>query len=204
MNRKKAILQAATTLFSKNGFKETSTADLAKMIGVAEGTIFYHFKNKNKLFLAVLEQTRNLILEEFYAYLGTHRFDNGLDKIEHAVAFHLYLAGKLENQFLLLHRYYPYQMAEVIPECRNHLEAIYDCLVDIYEGAIDAGQKDGSIKEMPSRKTALIIFSMVDGIVRFKTYNLYNANALFNELVSACEGILNMEKQNQKGTQNVN
>ena len=194
MNRKKAILDAATVLFSQNGFKETSTADLAKMIGVAEGTIFYHFKNKNTLFLAVLKRTRELILEEFDSYMSTHRFDNGLDRIEHAVAFHLYLAGKMENEFLLLHRYYPYQMAEVIPECRNHLEAIYDCLVDIYEGAIESGQKDGSIKAMPSRKTALIIFSMVDGIVRFKTYNLYNANALFNELVSACEGILNMEK----------
>lgn len=196
MNKKDAILQAATVLFSQNGFKETSTADLAKMIGVAEGTIFYHFKNKNTLFLAVLSQTRDLILEEFESYMGNHRFDNGLDRIEHAVAFHLYLAGKMENQFLLLHRYYPYQMAEVLPECRSHLEAIYDCLVDIYEGAIDSGQKDGSIKKLPSRKTALIIFSMVDGMVRFKTYNLYNANALFNELVSACEGILNMEKTN--------
>ena len=192
MNKKEAILTAATVLFSKNGFKETSTADLAKMIGVAEGTIFYHFKNKNTLFLAVLGRTRELILEEFASYMSNHRFDNGLDKIEHAVAFHLYLAGKMENQFLLLHRYYPYQMAEVLPECRNHLEAIYDCLVDIYEGAIEAGQRDGSIKKGPLRKTALIIFSMVDGMVRFKTYNLYNANALFNELVSACEGILNM------------
>lgn len=196
MNRKEAILNAATTLFSQNGFKETSTADLAKMIGVAEGTIFYHFKNKNTLFLAVLGRTRELILEEFDSYMSNNRFDTGLDKIEHAVAFHLYLAGKLENQFLLLHRYYPYQMAEVLPECRNHLEAIYDCLVDIYEGAIEAGQRDGSIKEGPSRKTALIIFSMVDGMVRFKTYNLYNANSLFNELVSACEGILNIEKTN--------
>ena len=58
MSKKDAILQAATVLFSKNGFKETSTADLAKMINVAEGTIFYHFKTKDKLFLAVLEQTK--------------------------------------------------------------------------------------------------------------------------------------------------
>jgi len=50
MNKKEAILQAATVLFSKNGFKETSTADLAKMIGVAEGTVFYHFKNKKNCF----------------------------------------------------------------------------------------------------------------------------------------------------------
>jgi len=100
----------------------------------------------------------------------------------------------MENQFLLLHRYYPYQMAEVFPECRSHLEAIYDCLVNIYEDAIESGQKDGSIDRLPARKTALIIFSMVDGVVRFKTYNLYNANALFNEMVLACHRILQTDK----------
>ncbi len=139
-------------------------------------------------------QTREMILNEFETYMGQKQFDSGMDMVEQAVSFHLYLAGKMENQFLLLHRYYPYQMAEVFPECRSHLEAIYDCLVNIYEDAIEAGQKDGSIDlisdNMPVRKTALIIFSMVDGVVRFKTYNLYNANALFNEMVLACKRIL--------------
>ncbi len=198
MNKKETILQAATVLFSQNGFKETSTADLARMIGVAEGTVFYHFKNKKKLFLAVLGQTREMILNEFETYMGQQQFDSGMDMIEQAVAFHLYLAGKMENQFLLLHRYYPYQMAEVFPECRSHLEAIYDCLVNIYEEAIESGQADGSIDRLPARKTALIIFSMVDGVVRFKTYNLYNANALFSEMVLACNRILQTEKS--KGT----
>ncbi len=48
------ILQSATRLFSENGFKETSMADLAKVTGVAQGTIFYHFKNKEELFLSIL------------------------------------------------------------------------------------------------------------------------------------------------------
>ncbi len=194
MNKKESILQAATVLFSQNGFKETSTADLAKMIGVAEGTVFYHFKNKKTLFLAVLGQTREMILHEFDTFMGQKQFDSGMDMVEQALAFHLYLAGRMENQFLLLHRYYPYQMAEVFPECHSHLEAIYDCLVNIYENAIEAGLKDGSVNgietQMSIRKTALIIFSMVDGVVRFKTYNLYHANDLFNEMVLACERIL--------------
>ncbi|WP_321493763.1 TetR/AcrR family transcriptional regulator [uncultured Desulfobacter sp.] len=190
MSKKDAILQAATVLFSKNGFKETSTADLAKMINVAEGTIFYHFKTKEKLFLAVLEETKKMILEEFDAHMGNLHFDNGMGMIERAVSFHLYLAGKMENQFLLLHRYYPYQMAETVPECRDYLGAIYDCLVSIYEDGIEMGVEDGSIDPLPARKTALIIFSMVDGVVRFKTYNLYNANALFNELVISCRRML--------------
>jgi AcrR family transcriptional regulator len=160
------------------------------MINVAEGTIFYHFKTKDRLFIAVLEKTKKMILEEFDAYMGNQYFDSGMGMIERAVSFHLFLAGKMENQFLLLHRYYPYQMAEAVPQCRNYLEAIYDCLVSIYEDGIEMGVRDGSIDLLPARKTALIIFSMVDGVVRFKTYNLYNANALFNELVSSCRRML--------------
>ena len=58
MTKKQAILEAATRLFSVKGFKDTSMAELSKMIGVAQGTIFYHFKNKEELFLAVLERTK--------------------------------------------------------------------------------------------------------------------------------------------------
>lgn len=199
MKRKQAILETATILFSRNGYRETSTAELSKIIGVAEGTIFYHFKNKETLFLSVLEHTREMILEEFEHYMEKQRFKNGMDMIESAVAFHLYLAGKMENQFLLLHRYYPYQMAQEFPECRRNLEAIYDCLVSIYENAIETGQKDGSIDLMPARKTALIIFSMVDGVVRFKTYNLYNASALFNEMITACKKILKSDNLTMEG-----
>lgn len=199
MKRKQAILETATVLFSRNGYRETSTAELSKIIGVAEGTIFYHFKNKETLFLSVLEHTRDMILEEFENYMEKQHFKNGMDMIESSIAFHLYLAGKMENQFLLLHRYYPYQMAQEFPECRRNLEAIYDCLVSIYENAIETGQKDGSIDLIPARKTALIIFSMVDGVVRFKTYNLYNASALFNEMITACKKILKSNNLNMEG-----
>ena len=71
-----------------------------------------------------------------------------------------------------------------------HLEAIYSCLSDIFERAILRGQEDGSIGPVPAKKTALIIFAMVDGLVRFNTYNLYDAGALSNELMESCRKIL--------------
>ncbi|HAS89092.1 MAG TPA: TetR/AcrR family transcriptional regulator, partial [Desulfovibrio sp.] len=40
------------------------------------------------------------------------------------------------------------------------------------------------------RKTALIIFTMVDGLVRFKNFNLYDAGALFNELIESIRRML--------------
>ena len=190
MTRKEAILQTATLLFSKKGYMETSIADLSEITGVAEGTIFYHFKNKETLFLAVLERTKTLIIEEFDDFVRDKSSKNGMEMLENSVYFYLYLAGKLENQLLLLHRHYPYQIAQENQTCRNHLEAIYECLVDIFERAVLLGQKDGSIDKLPPRKIALIIFSMIDGIVRLKTYNLYDAGALTKELMIACRRIL--------------
>lgn len=204
MKRKEAILQAATVMFSQKGYKDTSTAEIARMTGVAEGTVFYHFTSKEKLFLAVLERTRELIIEEFNSFMNNRQFKNGMEAMETAVSFHMYLSGKLENEFLLLHRYFPYKMAATVAGCRQHLEAIYDCLIDIYEDAVIAGEKDGSIGRMPPRKTALIIFTMVDGVVRFKTYNLYDASALYSDIIESCRRILKPEQMTEKGVCDVN
>ncbi len=190
MTKKEAILQAATTLFSKNGYNETPISELSRITEAAESTIFYHFKSKENLFITILERIKEEIIKEFEGYLRQRDFETGLDMVEGAVSFYLYLAGRMENQFLMLHRHFPYKLAEKNPTCRAHLEAIYDCLVDIFEQAVLLGQKDGSIGEMPTRKIALIVFSMVDGITRFKTYNLYDAGALYNELIASCRRIL--------------
>lgn len=190
MSKKEMILRSASTLFSEKGFKDTSMAELSKITGAAEGTIFYHFKNKQQIFLSILEDLKARIIDEADRYFGEREFDTGLEMIEGAISFYLYLAGSMENRFLLLHRHDAYELAQANPECRGHLEAIYNCLLDIFERAIVLGQKDGSIGNMPARKTALIIFSMVDGIVRFNTYNLYDAGGLYNELMESCRRIL--------------
>lgn len=190
MSKKKVILQAATRLFSEKGFKDTSMADLAKVTGAAQGTIFYHFNNKEELFLSILEELKRDIIEEFERYFGERKFKTGLDMMEGAISFYLYLSGAMEDRFLLLHRHDAYELAQVNSICKGHLEGIYNCLLDIFERAILLGQKDGSIRDMPARKTALIIFTMVDGLVRFNTYNLYDAGALYNDLIESCRRIL--------------
>ena len=186
MTRKEIILEAATALFSDKGFKDASMAELCKLTGVAEGTIFYHFKSKEDLFVAILENLRKSITEEFEKHIKEKRFETGLDMLEGVISFYLFLAGMMEQGFLLLHRHDPYQLAEGNAACRAHLEAIYNCFLDIFEKAILRGQEDGSIRKVHARKTALIIFSTVDGLVRLNTYNLYEAGALYGEVIDLC------------------
>jgi len=184
------ILQAATRLFAVRGFRDTSMVEISRVTGVASGTIFYHFKSKEALFLAILADVREAITTDFERYFDRQQFATGLKMIEGAVWFYLQLAGDREDLFLLLHRHYPYELAEVNPECNEHLEAIHICLTDIFETAIRKGQTDGSIAKMSARKTALIVYSLVDGIVRFNTYKLYQAGALYKELIAALHRML--------------
>jgi AcrR family transcriptional regulator len=190
MSKKQNILQAAARLFSVKGFKETPIVELSKVTGVAEGTVFYHFKSKEDLFVAILEDLRNTITEEFDRYTREREFQNGLEMVEGALLFYLQLASHLEDRFLLLHRHDPYELAVVNEDCRGHLEAIYNCFVDIFERAVIRGQQDGSVAKMPPRKAAMLLFSMVDGLVRFDTYNLYDAGALYSELIESCRRML--------------
>ncbi|NDV18319.1 TetR family transcriptional regulator [Pseudodesulfovibrio sp. JC047] len=191
MKKKDAILSVATVLFANKGFADTSGQELARVIGVAEGTIFYHFKSKEGLLLAILEKTRDEIEDQFERFFENRPFDSGLEMAEEVVSFYLYLAGLMEDKFLLLHRHFLYKFSESNPEFRGNLEAIYNCLVDIFEKAIVTGQEDGSINhEIHPRKSALILFTMVDGLVRFKNFNLYDAGALFNELMLTCRRML--------------
>mgnify|MGYP004719199485 CR=1 FL=1 len=48
----KRILETSIDLFAKNGYSNTSTSEIAKIAGVAEGTIFKHFGTKENLLLS--------------------------------------------------------------------------------------------------------------------------------------------------------
>ncbi len=190
MKKKDAILHAATRLFSIKGFKDTHMAEISKLTGVAEGTIFYHFKSKEELFLTILNEFKENILNEFEKFNQENMFDTGLAMAEGMISFYLHMAQSMEDRFLLLHRHDAYELSQTNEPCRRHLEAIYNCLVDMFENAIQKGKQDGSIGDIPTRKMAMIIFGMADGLLRFNTYGLYDAGTLYNELIYACRRIL--------------
>lgn len=50
------VIDAAITLFAKQGFASTSTQDIARAIGMTPGTLYWHFDGKEALLVAVLEE----------------------------------------------------------------------------------------------------------------------------------------------------
>jgi TetR/AcrR family transcriptional regulator len=52
-----AVLKAARTVFALRGFEGTSMREVAEVAGVNNAMIYYHFKDKNELYRAVLARS---------------------------------------------------------------------------------------------------------------------------------------------------
>lgn len=56
--RRKEILDAALKCFSQKGYHETTMNDITKESGLTKGGIYWHFKSKSDIFMAILEEHR--------------------------------------------------------------------------------------------------------------------------------------------------
>lgn len=54
-DRKAQIVKVATQLFAKNGFKGTTTREIARKAGISEAVIFKHFSRKEELYKAIID-----------------------------------------------------------------------------------------------------------------------------------------------------
>ena len=51
------LLVTAATLFNQKGYERTTVRDLASAVGIQSGSIFHHFKTKEAILKAVMEET---------------------------------------------------------------------------------------------------------------------------------------------------
>ena len=54
--RRNEILDAADMLFADKGFDNTSTSDILEKVGIARGTLYYHFKSKEDILDALIDR----------------------------------------------------------------------------------------------------------------------------------------------------
>lgn len=60
--RKNEILDAVDELFGQKGFDGTSTQDILEKVGIARGTLYYHFKSKEDIMDALIERYSKRLL----------------------------------------------------------------------------------------------------------------------------------------------
>ncbi|MBP7480089.1 MAG: TetR/AcrR family transcriptional regulator [Spirochaetaceae bacterium] len=60
--RKQEILDAALSLFSEKGYSKTSIGDIQDVVGIARGTMYYHFSSKEEILDALIMRLHNTVI----------------------------------------------------------------------------------------------------------------------------------------------
>src|SRR5215216_5745341 len=69
-DKRDLILKAATKVFAQNGFFQSQVADVARVAGVAAGTVYLYFKSKDDLLVSIFERSMNDVLGEARAAIS--------------------------------------------------------------------------------------------------------------------------------------
>ncbi len=83
MDKKKKIIEKARELISKKGYYETTVKEIAMKAGVAQGTPYLYFKNKEEIFIEIIL----MLLQDIDDILAEsiEREGNFWTKIEHMI-----------------------------------------------------------------------------------------------------------------------
>lgn len=61
--RRNEILDRATELFVTKGYDNTSVTDIMNAVGIAKGTLYYHFKSKEEILNGIIERIHYSVIE---------------------------------------------------------------------------------------------------------------------------------------------
>ena len=182
--RERNILLAAHDAFVDYGFKGSRITDIAKNAGVAEGTIYLYFHNKNALLQAVIEGFYSKLTKN--AVLGIKTIPDVMGKLEFLAQHHL--KSCLEEWKLLelstsLYRRMPdYQSGG-----HYKLNKMY---VEVFDGVIQDGINQGFIN---SKLPIPILRDFFYGSLEYSARTLVFNNKL-NEQEVVIENLLNILK----------
>jgi AcrR family transcriptional regulator len=158
---KQKILDAAIQLFSRKGFRSTSLSDLVQATGLTKGALYHHFKNKDSLFYAVLENLRFLWRERVFRDMLEKQ--SALERLETLFDNHARLIEERET-FCLVLSSLVMEMDNVNAEFMDALREIFADLTALIQRIIEKGQESGEIRgDLDPRLLALNLVGMMEG-----------------------------------------
>lgn len=96
MNKtKRKIFDISLKLFSEKGYDATSIEEITATVGVAKGTLYYHFQSKEEIFNFLVEEGMKLLINSIEIKIS--KCDNALDKIKAISLVQLKAVAKYEN-----------------------------------------------------------------------------------------------------------
>ncbi|MFH1060590.1 MAG: TetR/AcrR family transcriptional regulator [Pseudomonadota bacterium] len=181
--------KAAINLFARRGFHATSTAEVARLAEVSEGTVFYYFGNKEGILLALLDEVN----QQYHQ--GVERLmaeaPDGMAAMLACVQFHFRLARQNSRLLTLLVRDLPASLGRGDSKCRRVVREHNTLMLEAMSQGLRRGQADGSVApELPVAETALLIRSLLIGATRMLLLKLAPEVDYADQAVEFCRRAL--------------
>lgn len=151
------ILDAAERVFAQRGFFAAKVADIAREAGVADGTIYLYFKNKDDLLISLFESRMervNQILADAIAGATRPR-----DQLTAFVRAYLQLIADQPTAAEVL----TIELRQSTKFMREYSAQRFGELLRLLAGVIAAGQAAGELSDaVPAAHAARMIWGMLD------------------------------------------
>jgi len=156
--RHQRILDAALQVFSQKGYRDASVDEIAETAQTSKGGVYFHFPNKETIFLALLNRTATRLLEKIEEAMASTddplaKADAALLTVLRTFAKHRALARLFMVEALGAGREFHQRMAEIRNEfttiIKRHLErAMEEGMIEPIDTEIAARAWFGSLNEV--------------------------------------------------------
>lgn len=162
---REAILDAAQRVFLERGVSRTSLEQIASEAGVTRGAIYWHFKDKSDLFLAMIEQVRLPMSDLADAYRRDGVLDplSMLEELCRVALFKLDESETYRNVYSILTTRCEFA-GEMNPVFERQLEIDRESLCKVAQDFAAARDRGLLAKEADPRVATLALYSLMHGI----------------------------------------
>jgi len=135
------IIEAATKIFAEKGFYQSRVSDIAREAGVADGTIYIYFDNKDDILISLFEEQMRLVLENMISKISS--LDDPAEKLKAFALTHLRLVEENQSMAEII-QVELRQSSKFIKEYKNEQFAKY---LEIIAQIIQEGQQKGVFRK---------------------------------------------------------
>ena len=135
------ILEAAVKVFARQGFYQSTVAQIAREAGVADGTIYLYFKNKDDILVHFFQYKTKQVFERFRAEVN--HAENSLDKLRNLIKRHL-AEFQRDRDMAILYQVGTHQIDRLAEDQIREMSKMYQ---DLISEIVEAGQQEGSIRK---------------------------------------------------------
>jgi TetR/AcrR family fatty acid metabolism transcriptional regulator len=140
-NKYHRILEAAVMVFARQGFFQSTVAQIAKEAGVADGTIYLYFKNKDDILVQFFSYRTKQVFDRFRAEVK--KADNSLDKLRNLIRRHL-TEFQRDRNMAVVYQVETHQNSRLAESQIREMSKMYQ---DLVLEIVELGQQDGTIRK---------------------------------------------------------